>query len=78
MKTIIPKSEQDYFFAKGEAKGFAEGYAKSFAESKAQVFNMVNKVNNYLKSKGRQKELLEHSDVAAFIQKIYQEEIDKA
>ena len=53
MKTIIPiipKSEQDYFFAKGEAKGFAE--------SKAQVFNMVNKVNNYLKSKGRQKEWL--------------------
>ncbi len=65
IRPIISKRDQDFFFARGEARG------------EAKTLNMVNKVKAYLKLNGRENELLESPDLAAFIKKIYEQEINK-
>lgn len=73
-RPIISKEEQDYFFALGEGKGKKEGKE----EGAANILNMVNAVTVYLKKHGREHELLEHTDLAGFIEKVYEQEIKKS
>ena len=69
-RPIISKRDQDYFFSLGEGKGKKEGAAN--------ILNMVNAVTVYLKKHGREHELLEHTDLAGFIKKVYEQEIKKS
>lgn len=65
-RPIISKRDQDYFFSLGEGKG------------KTNTLNMVNAVTTYLKKHGREHELSEHSDLAGFIEKVYDQEIKES
>lgn len=69
-RPIISKEEQDYFFALGEAVGKFE--------SSSNILYMVNAVVLYLKKHGREHELSEHTDLAGFIEKVYEQEIKKS
>lgn len=73
-RPIISKRDQDYFFSLGEGKGKKEGKE----EGAANILNMINTVTVYLKKHGREHELFEHSDPAAFMKKVYDQEIKKS
>ncbi|MEY8310180.1 hypothetical protein AAK899_11765 [Erysipelotrichaceae bacterium 51-3] len=61
-RPIISKRDQDYFFSLGET----------------DTLDMVNTVTIYLKKHGREHELSEHTDLAGFIKKVYEQEIKKS